>query len=575
MSVFPWIIETLLASTLLIAVVLLLRRPAARLLGPHTAYLLWALPMLRLLLPPIPGARIVDIPLIESPIFAPRIAEAASTLGMQAIEAAPALPSAAASPAAFDGSLALLVLWLSVAVMHMLWHIVRYRRFIRGAVASQAPMHTLDGVVVYAADIAGPAAAGIVRRRIFLPHDFADRFDPAERRLALAHEVAHHRRGDLVANWFALAVLSLHWFNPLAHLAYRAFRADQEPACDATVLSQASAADRHAYASAVVKAAWVKSPVAACPMNSAGQLKARLAMMKVGVWSAPRRLAGLVIVLLMAGSALAATASRTAAALPEASDTFRSAIAEATDTRAALTHRDVEPAKAVVTSSAPAPVDGSTPAIEPSADPANARLAMEPPAPQTVVTLAMAEEGMQPIALSYAAEMDQPLSAPAIVQAVAHTPEPPANFPSPKALRDSAAAATKQLRSLPNGTLFRNVRAVMVDGRFNAVEPGQPYVGFCGELQVTSSGYGYRETGWRPFFVSTTPSQTPGRAAKCAGPRSPENLTAVFHNASLSRARTRSQGRNACTADQSACRPAFFARVEASQRMVELQQLSQ
>ena len=61
---------------------------------------------------------------------------------------------------------------------------------------------------------------------------FARRFTPAEQRLALAHELAHHRRGDLFADLAALLVLALHWFNPIAHRAYRAFRVDQEQACD-------------------------------------------------------------------------------------------------------------------------------------------------------------------------------------------------------------------------------------------------------------------------------------------------------------------------------------------------------
>ncbi|MEY4889909.1 MAG: hypothetical protein RIQ75_1039 [Pseudomonadota bacterium] len=65
---------------------------------------------------------------------------------------------------------------------------------------------------------------------VVVPADFADRYDAAEQRFALAHEVTHHRRGDLIANFAGLAVLALHWFNPVAHIAWRAFRMDQEPA---------------------------------------------------------------------------------------------------------------------------------------------------------------------------------------------------------------------------------------------------------------------------------------------------------------------------------------------------------
>ena len=48
-----WLTDTLLYSGLLIALVLLVRRPVARWFGPKLAYALWALPALRLVLPPI------------------------------------------------------------------------------------------------------------------------------------------------------------------------------------------------------------------------------------------------------------------------------------------------------------------------------------------------------------------------------------------------------------------------------------------------------------------------------------------------------------------------------------------
>lgn len=48
-----WLLDTTLYTGLLIALVLLLRRPVARAFGPQVAYALWALPFLRLVLPPI------------------------------------------------------------------------------------------------------------------------------------------------------------------------------------------------------------------------------------------------------------------------------------------------------------------------------------------------------------------------------------------------------------------------------------------------------------------------------------------------------------------------------------------
>ncbi|MGD3580303.1 M56 family metallopeptidase, partial [Xanthomonas citri pv. citri] len=43
------------------------------------------------------------------------------------------------------------------------------------------------------------------------------------------HERLHLRRGDLYANLLAALLLCIGWCNPLMHLAWRAFRLDQEP----------------------------------------------------------------------------------------------------------------------------------------------------------------------------------------------------------------------------------------------------------------------------------------------------------------------------------------------------------
>ena len=48
-----WLTDTLLYTGALIALVLVLRRPVGRFFGAQLAYGLWALPFLRLLLPPV------------------------------------------------------------------------------------------------------------------------------------------------------------------------------------------------------------------------------------------------------------------------------------------------------------------------------------------------------------------------------------------------------------------------------------------------------------------------------------------------------------------------------------------
>jgi len=109
-------------------------------------------------------------------------------------------------------------------------------------------------------------------------------------------------------------VLALHWFNPVAWRAFRAFRADQELANDARVLAGRSPIDRHHYACAIVKAAHGGAVSAACHLHTIDDLKGRLKMLTTSRTSRRRLVAGTACVSVLAATGLALTASGTSAA---------------------------------------------------------------------------------------------------------------------------------------------------------------------------------------------------------------------------------------------------------------------
>jgi hypothetical protein len=98
-----------------------------------------------------------------------------------------------------------------------------------------------------------------------------------------------------------MLVLALNWFNPIAWFAVRAFREDQELACDAAVARAAPPEARQDYARALIKSASRPGLIAACPLNHADQLKRRLRMMKDHRSSRLRMLGGAAAVTLLAG----------------------------------------------------------------------------------------------------------------------------------------------------------------------------------------------------------------------------------------------------------------------------------
>jgi beta-lactamase regulating signal transducer with metallopeptidase domain len=260
-----WLVETIIGASLLMLLVLAVRRPVAELFGAQWAYALWLLPLLRFVLPPLP----------EAPVAVPAI------IVLPAIDAMAAAPAPAAGGSG-DWLWLLLALWAGGATIFAIWQQSTYSAFMLhlGPEARPAQPERFGGLRVVESDaVDGPVAVGFLNRRIVVPVDFATRYSASEQRLALEHELVHHRRFDLFWNLAALAILALNWFNPIAHFAFRAFRADQELSCDAAVTRRAPE-QRHDYACAVVKSASQPGLIAACPLNHAAFLKRRLKMMK-------------------------------------------------------------------------------------------------------------------------------------------------------------------------------------------------------------------------------------------------------------------------------------------------------
>jgi beta-lactamase regulating signal transducer with metallopeptidase domain len=284
-----WIAENLAASALLIALVLVVRVPVARLFGPRAALALWLAPVVRTLIPPVR----VEAPMPDIFIQTTAVAAQASA------------PIASAMPIATI----LLIVWAAGAVIFTAAHLFAYDRFIGHALTTGLRLAATGSGeidVIATGAVAGPAAAGLVERLIFVPADFTATFSPEEQELALRHELLHHRRGDLWLSALALLMLAIHWFNPLAHFAHRAFRHDLEAACDADLLDATSPMERATYASAILKCAAGTIPKPICALTDTDELKGRLTMMTLKHGFARQVLGGLFAVSFVGGGLLLA-----------------------------------------------------------------------------------------------------------------------------------------------------------------------------------------------------------------------------------------------------------------------------
>ncbi|MGM9484090.1 M56 family metallopeptidase [Roseateles sp. NT4] len=213
------------ALLLTLAVLLLaLARPLLRRLGAGALYAAWLLVPALLLTPALPRPTLQHEPL----------ARMLSAAGVNAPAALPALK--AATP---DHGGPWLTIWLAGAALSLALQWRRQWRLQRHG-GSLPAGHS-------------PALIGLLRPRVGLPEDFEARFSPAEQVLILAHEDMHRRRQDNLWNLIAGLLVALHWWNPLAHWAWRRMQGDQELSCDAAVLA-AQPHQRHIYTRALLLA---------------------------------------------------------------------------------------------------------------------------------------------------------------------------------------------------------------------------------------------------------------------------------------------------------------------------------
>lgn len=271
MQAFLWAIagNTLFAAVLACGVALaskLLRR------RPALVHALWLLVLVKLVTPPLfdasrlvtslarsealPPVALQELPRAES--APPSLAEMHALLEMNLASAREEQRLAESQTPWWSAAVALL--WVSGSAVFLFLAFYRAARFdllvataphaddkLQDLAREQAELLGLTyipSIRVVEACISPLAWRTPWRAAVLLPEKLVRELGPDQLRLLLAHELAHLRRGDPLVRWFTLAVLTLHWWNPIVWLAIRQIEAAQEACCDALVLSSSGASPK-------------------------------------------------------------------------------------------------------------------------------------------------------------------------------------------------------------------------------------------------------------------------------------------------------------------------------------------
>ena len=214
------------------------------------------------------------------PLRLPRPQSAPLAAAADTVQELGALPLPALAPAAPTAAVALpwyarlspwhalAAVWLAGVLVLALRGLAGYWRLRRSvALACKAPDGCYGGACV-----AAPFTLGILHPRIYLP----DSLRGAARQAVLLHEQTHIRRGDPLTKPLFYAAVCLHWFNPLAWLAFRGFERDMEAACDEAAVQDRPLPERSAYCETLLQFAVQGQRVPGSLTFGQGSVKGRI-----------------------------------------------------------------------------------------------------------------------------------------------------------------------------------------------------------------------------------------------------------------------------------------------------------
>ena len=284
--------EILLTSSVLILALLALRRLFRRTISRRMQYTLWALVLVRLLVPLNVGTLAHNVlsaaePVqtavekrLETPVLYMqdgRERHPAQLLSGEESQGDPqSPPSDAAQSAPADEysivtptyravalSEALTYVWYAGMLIVGAWFLFTNLRFARALRKARTP-YSVEGCrypVYLVSALPSPCLFGVLRPAIYLNNAAAA--SPELLRFVLAHEQTHARHLDPLWSLLRGLCLTVYWFDPLVWLAAVLSREDGELACDEGTLRALGADERTAYGKALLSLV----PVCTKPQN--------------------------------------------------------------------------------------------------------------------------------------------------------------------------------------------------------------------------------------------------------------------------------------------------------------------
>lgn len=249
------------------------------------AYYLWLIPFIRLICPFSFESALSILPKETEPIKqaivyeqVPQIHTSSSTINQVMNNVLPkANPVTSINPMQLIMAIAQ-VIWLVGIGIFLIYSIVSYIRLkirLIGSISFNLVSSEQSGSDnIYISDhIATPFVLGFLKPRIYLPSIINEKEIP----YILMHEQAHIKRKDHIIKLIVFGITVIHWFNPLALIAYVFMNQDMEMSCDEYVMRSYKEDIRKEYATSLLSLSVGRRVILGVPLAfGEGDVKGRI-----------------------------------------------------------------------------------------------------------------------------------------------------------------------------------------------------------------------------------------------------------------------------------------------------------
>ncbi|WP_243259369.1 M56 family metallopeptidase [Clostridium sp. 'deep sea'] len=143
------------------------------------------------------------------------------------------------------------IIWLFVMCALFLFFLINYIHFYRLLIDATKFKDDLKTPIYMSDKVDSPIIHGLINPKIIIPSYF--KFNEEELGYIIAHEQTHLKRLDHLAKPVSLLLVCIHWFNPLVWLAFFVAMKDMELSCDEKALRKYDKKHQTDYAKTLLK----------------------------------------------------------------------------------------------------------------------------------------------------------------------------------------------------------------------------------------------------------------------------------------------------------------------------------